>query len=52
MGRLTVNAIFNRDFPLVTACTFIAGFMMIISNLTADLIKIKMDKRFIKELIN
>ena len=52
MGRLTVNAIFNRDFPLVTACTFIAGFMMIISNLAADLIKIKMDKRFIKELIN
>ncbi len=52
MGRLTVNAIFNRDFPLVTACTFIAGLMMIISNLAADLIKIKMDKRFIKELIN
>lgn len=52
MGRLTVNAIFNRDFPLVTACSFIAGFMMIISNLLADLIKIKMDKRFIKELIN
>jgi peptide/nickel transport system permease protein len=52
MGRLTVNAIFNRDFPLVTACSFIAGFMMIFSNLVADLIKIKMDKRFIKELIN
>jgi len=26
--------------------------MMILSNLVADIIKIKMDKRFIKELIN
>ena len=52
MGRLTVNAIFNRDFPLVIACSFIAGLMMILSNLAADLIKIKMDKRFIEGLIN
>jgi len=52
MGRLTVSAILNRDFPLVIACSFIAGLMMILSNLFADLIKIKMDKRFIKELIN
>lgn len=52
MGRLTVSAILNRDFPLVIACSFIAGLMMILSNLVADLIKIKMDKRFIKELIN
>ena len=52
MGRLTVSAILNRDFPLVISCSFIAGLMMIISNLAADLIKIKMDKRFIKELIN
>ncbi len=52
MGRLTVNAILNRDFPLVIACSFIAGLMMIISNLFADIVKIKIDKRFIKELIN
>ncbi|HCY74279.1 MAG TPA: hypothetical protein DHV28_00025 [Ignavibacteriales bacterium] len=52
MGRLTINAILNRDFPLIIACSFIAGLMMIISNLAADIIKIKMDKRFIKELIN
>lgn len=52
MGRLTVNAISNRDFPLVIACSFIAGLMMILSNLAADLIKIKMDKRFIEGLIN
>ena len=52
MGRLTINAILNRDFPLIIACSFIAGLMMIISNLVADLIKIKMDKRFIKEFID
>jgi peptide/nickel transport system permease protein len=52
MGRLTVTAILNRDFPLVIACTFIAGLMMVLSNLISDLIKIKMDKRFLKDLIN
>jgi peptide/nickel transport system permease protein len=52
MGRLTITAILNRDFPLVIACSFIAGLMMILSNLAADIVKIKMDKRFIKELIN
>jgi peptide/nickel transport system permease protein len=52
MGRLTVTAILNQDFPLVIACTFIAGLMMVLSNLAADLIKIKMDKRYLKELIN
>lgn len=51
MGRLTVNAIFNRDFPLVVGCSFIAGVMMIFSNLVADLIKIKIDKRLVKDLL-
>lgn len=51
MGRLTVNAIFNRDFPLVIGCSFIAGVMMILSNLVADLIKIKIDKRLLKDLL-
>lgn len=51
MGRLTVSAIFNRDFPLVVGCSFVAGLMMIISNLIADLIKIKIDKRFLSDLL-
>lgn len=51
MGRLMVNAIFNRDFPLVIGCSFVAGLMMIITNLAADLIKIKIDKRLIKDLL-
>jgi peptide/nickel transport system permease protein len=51
MGRLTVNAIFNRDFPLVIGCSFIAGLMMIMTNLIADLIKIRMDKRLAKDIL-
>lgn len=51
MGRLTVAAIFNRDFPLIIGCSFVAGLMMIVSNFIADLIKIKIDKRLVKELI-
>ncbi len=52
MGRLTVNAILSRDFPLVIGCSFVAGFMMIISNFVADMIKIKIDKRLTQELID
>lgn len=51
MGRLTVAAIFNRDFPLIIGCSFVAGLMMIVSNFIADLIKIKIDKRLVKELM-
>ena len=51
MGRLTIDAIFNRDFPLVIGCSFIAGLMMIITNFIADLIKIKIDKRLVKDLL-
>jgi peptide/nickel transport system permease protein len=51
MGRLTLHAILNRDFPLVIGCTLIAGIMIIVTNLIADLIKIKTDKRLVKEMI-
>ena len=48
MGRLTVTAILTRDYPLVLGCTFIAGVFIVITNLTADIIKAKIDKRLIK----
>lgn len=51
MGRLTVDAIFNRDFPLVIGCSLIAGLMMVLTNLLADLIKIKIDKRLFRDLL-
>lgn len=51
MGRLTINSIMNHDYPLVIGCTLVASIMVIFTNLVADLIKIKMDKRLIKDLI-
>ncbi len=52
MGRLTVNAILSRDYPLVVGCTFTAGILVIITNLIADLVKAKIDKRLLKGILN
>jgi peptide/nickel transport system permease protein len=52
MGRLTVNAILTRDYPLVVGCAFTSGVLIIISNFVADLLKAKMDKRLIKGMLN
>lgn len=52
MGRLTVNAILLRDYPLVIGCAFVAGVIIIISNLFADLLKVKIDKRLVHEILN
>jgi peptide/nickel transport system permease protein len=47
MGRLTVQAILLRDYPLVTGCVLVSGILIIASNFIADLVKIRMDKRLI-----
>ncbi len=52
MGRLTINAILSRDYPLVIGCTFISGVFVILSNIAADLIKVKIDKRLLAGVIN
>jgi len=52
MGRLTIDSILARDYPLIIGCSFVAGALMIVTNFIADMVKIKMDKRMIKELIN
>ena len=52
MGRLTIDSITSRDYPLVIGCTFTAGALMILSNIVADLVKMKIDKRLIKGLMN
>ena len=52
MGRLMMDSIYSRDYPLVVGCAFIAGLIMIITNFAADLIKMKLDKRMIKGLMN
>lgn len=52
MGRLMMDSIFSRDYPLVVGCAFTAGLLMIITNFIADLLKMKLDKRMIKGLMN
>jgi peptide/nickel transport system permease protein len=38
MGRLTLNAMMNNDFPLAMACLLILSYLLIIGNLVADLL--------------
>jgi peptide/nickel transport system permease protein len=52
MGRLTINAILSRDYPLIIGCTFVSGILVILSNFIADLLKARIDKRLIKEILN
>lgn len=52
MGRLTVNAILSRDYPLIIGCTFVAGILVILTNFCADVIKALVDKRIAKGILN
>lgn len=52
MGRLAVNAIISRDYPLVIGCTLTAAVLMIVTNIAADFIRFKIDKRLIKGVMN
>ena len=52
MGRLAIDSILSRDYPLVIGCVFTAGAVMIIANFLADLVKLKIDKRMIKGILN
>lgn len=38
MGRLTVDAVFARDFPLVQTAVFVASVLFVITNLGVDLL--------------
>jgi len=52
MGKLTIDSIYSNDYPLIIGCTFTAGALMILSNIVADIVKMKIDKRLIKGLVN
>jgi peptide/nickel transport system permease protein len=52
MGRLTIDSILSRDYPVVIGCVFTAGAVMIAANLLADLVKLKIDKRLITGILN
>jgi peptide/nickel transport system permease protein len=45
MGKLVIDAIFMRDYPLIIACTFVSGLMVILGNLIADVLLVVVDPR-------
>jgi len=45
MGRVTVEAIFARDYPLIIANTFVSGTMIVLGNLVADVLYAVVDPR-------
>jgi peptide/nickel transport system permease protein len=49
MGRLIVDAIFQRDYPLVMATSFVAAAMVVLGNLMADVLYAVVDPRIRNE---
>ncbi|MBK8027531.1 MAG: ABC transporter permease [Chloroflexi bacterium] len=45
MGRLAINAIGRRDYPLILGTTLIFSFVYILINLVADLLYVVIDPR-------
>ncbi len=45
MGRVTVEAIFARDYPLIIATTFLSGSLIVLGNLLADVLYAVADPR-------
>ncbi len=45
MGKLTVDAMFARDYPLILGCTMVSGVMVILGNLVADVLYALVDPR-------
>lgn len=45
MGRLTINAIFAHDFPVILATAFVAAVSVVIGNLLSDILYAAVDPR-------
>lgn len=45
MGRLAVQAILSRDYPLIMGCTMAAGAVVILGNVLADILYAALDPR-------
>jgi peptide/nickel transport system permease protein len=45
MGRLIVEAVFQRDYPLIMATSFVISVMVILGNLVADMLYAVADPR-------
>lgn len=52
MGRLTIDAINSRDYPLIIGCTTISAIFIVFANFASDLIRAVIDKRILKESLS
>jgi len=51
MGRLTIDSILTRDYPLVIGCSLAAGTLIILANLIADILKASLDRRILEGIL-
>lgn len=51
IGRLMINSIFTRDYPVIIACVMISSFMVILGNLIADILIARFNPKFSFEVI-
>ncbi|MEE9170470.1 MAG: ABC transporter permease subunit, partial [bacterium] len=52
VGRITVNAIFSHDFPVILAGSFIAALAVVLGNLVSDLLYRAVDPRIKIQMTN
>jgi peptide/nickel transport system permease protein len=45
VGQLSVNALLNRDGPVILACVVVTSIAVVLSNLAADLVYARLDPR-------
>ena len=45
LGLLTINAIFQRDFPIVQAISILAGSVLVVVNMLVDFVCTTIDRR-------
>jgi peptide/nickel transport system permease protein len=52
MGRLTLSAVITRDYPLIVGAVLISSSIILLINLFADILKIFIDKRLLKNVLS
>lgn len=48
MGRITIDSIFSRDYPVIISTTILSGFLVVIGNLISDILIMFNDPRLKK----
>jgi peptide/nickel transport system permease protein len=45
LGRIGIDSIFARDYPVIIGITFISGILVIVGNLISDIFNLLIDPR-------